>query len=117
MYSALRAGGRHGKLIDVAKAVTPVGSLETPHVSFLYNLNHVRQIERALLKQLTMLFDLVESAETLYLCSILSDAEKYMVATGEILKYLYPKLFHVACVAHTLHNRATQVKSLFEDVD
>ena len=36
---------------------------------------------------------------------------------GAILKSLYPKLFHVACVAHLLHNCAMKVESHFEDVD
>ena len=40
-----------------------------------------------------------------------------MVATGAVLQSLYPKLFHMACVAHSLHNCAMKVKSHFEDVD
>ena len=40
-----------------------------------------------------------------------------MVAAGAILKSLYPKLFHVTCVAHILYNCVTKVKSQFEDVD
>jgi len=47
----------------------------------------------------------------------LSDAAKHMVAAGAILKSLYPKLFHVTCVAHLLHNYARKVRSHFEDVD
>ena len=30
---------------------------------------------------------------------------------------LYPKLFHVTCIPHLLHNCATEVKSHYEDVD
>ena len=30
---------------------------------------------------------------------------------------MYPKLFHVTCVAHLLHNCAMKIKSHFEDVD
>ena len=40
-----------------------------------------------------------------------------MVASGAIIKYLYPKLFHVTCVAYSLHNCVIEVKSHFEDVD
>ena len=40
-----------------------------------------------------------------------------MVAAGAILKFLYPKLFHVTFVAHFLHNCAMKVKSHFEDTD
>ena len=35
---------------------------------------------------------------------LLSDAAKYMIAAGITLKSLYPKLFHVTCVAYLLHN-------------
>jgi len=43
--------------------------------------------------------------------------EVLLVAVGAILKSLYPKLFHVTCIAHLLHNCAMKVKSHFEDVD
>ena len=36
---------------------------------------------------------------------------------GITLKSLYPKLFHVTCVAHLLHNCAMKIKSHSEDVD
>ena len=34
---------------------------------------------------------------------LLSDVAKYVIAAGITLKSLYPKLFHVTCVAHLLH--------------
>ena len=40
-----------------------------------------------------------------------------MIAAGITRKSLYPKLFHVTCVAHLLHNCAMKIKSHFEDVD
>ena len=40
-----------------------------------------------------------------------------MIAADITLKSLYPKLFHVTCVAHLLHNCAMKIKSRFEDVD
>ena len=40
-----------------------------------------------------------------------------MIAAGITLKSLYPKLFHVTCVAQLLHNRTMKIKSQFEDVD
>ena len=52
-----------------------------------------------------------------FVCLLLSDAAKYMIAAGITLKSLYPKLFHMTCVAHLLHNCATKIKSRFEDVD
>ena len=47
---------------------------------------------------------------------LLSNAAKHMVASGAILKSFYPKLFHVTCVAHLLHNCVIKVKPHFEDV-
>ena len=40
-----------------------------------------------------------------------------MIAAGITLKSLYPKLFHVMCIAHLLYNCAMKIKSQFEDVD
>ena len=40
-----------------------------------------------------------------------------MIAAGITLKSLCPKLFHVTCVAHLLHNCAMKIKSHFENVD
>ena len=40
-----------------------------------------------------------------------------MIAAGITLKSLYPKLFHVMCVVHLLHNCAMKIKSHFENVD
>ena len=40
-----------------------------------------------------------------------------MIAAGITLKFLYPKLFNVTCVAHLLHNCAMKIKSHFEDVN
>ena len=40
-----------------------------------------------------------------------------MIAAGITLKFLYPKLLHMTCIAHLLHNCAMKIKSHFEDVD
>ena len=52
-----------------------------------------------------------------FFCLLLSDAAKYMIAADITLKSLYPKLFHVKCAAHLLHNCAMEIKSHFEDVN
>ena len=52
-----------------------------------------------------------------FYCVLLSDAGKYMIAADISLKSLYPKLFHVTCVAHLFHNCALKIKCHFEDVD
>ena len=94
-----------------------LGSLETSTsvICPTVNLYHVRQIATALLKQLTMRLDLLESTKTL--CCLLSSATKYMVDVVAILKSLYSKLFHVTYVTQLLHNCAVNVKSHFENVD
>jgi len=83
----------------------------------IVNLRHVHQMVTVLFKQLTMLLDLLESTETpsVFYCLMLQDI--HMVAAGNVLKSLYPKQFHVTCVAHLLHNCAMKVKSHFHDVD
>jgi len=48
---------------------------------------------------------------------LLSDAARYMTAAGRLLQQLYPRLFHVTCTAHLLHNCAEKVRAYFSDVD
>ena len=48
---------------------------------------------------------------------LLSDAARYMTACTAALKLLYPRLFHVTCMAHLLHNCAEKVCSHFQQVD
>jgi hypothetical protein len=48
---------------------------------------------------------------------LLSDAARYMTAAGNVLRQLYPRLFHVTCAAHLLHNCAEKVRAYFSDVD
>ena len=92
--------------------------LETSHVSYLYgceplkcapNSNIITQAVNDDVRSLGI------NRSFFYL--LLSDAAKYMIAAGITLKSLYPKLFHVTCVAHLLHNCGMKIKSHFEDVD
>ena len=48
---------------------------------------------------------------------LLSDAASYMTACTAMLKVLYPRLFHVICLAHMLHNCAEKVRGAFADVN
>lgn len=48
---------------------------------------------------------------------LLSDAASYMTACTVALKIMFPKLFHVTCTAHLLHNCAENVRANFKDVD
>ena len=42
-------------------------------------------------------------------CLLKTDAARYMTAGGGLLKKIYPRLFHVTCMAH-LHNCAMKVR-------
>ena len=95
-----------------------MGSLETPHVSYLYdcqppkcapNSNIIAQAVDDAVRNLGI--------NRSCFCLLLFNAAKYMIAAGITLKSLYPKLFHVTCVAHSLHNCAMKIKSHFEDAD
>jgi len=95
-----------------------VGSLETPHVSYLYDCQPLTYAPNS-----NSIAEAVgDAVRTLgtnrnSFCLLLFDAAKYMVAAGAIPKSLYPKLFHVTYVAHLLHNCAMKVRSYFKDVD
>ena len=95
-----------------------VGSLETPHVSYLYDCQPLKCAPNSniIAQAVDDAFRNLEINRSFY-CLLLSDAAKYMIAAGITLKSPYPKLFHVTCVAHLLHNCAMKIKSHFEDVD
>ena len=46
-----------------------------------------------------------------------SDAAPYMKKAGDCIKALYPKLIHVTCLAHALHNVCEEVRAHYQDVD
>ena len=48
---------------------------------------------------------------------LLTDAARYMTAADRVVKQTYPKLFHITCVAHGLHNAAERVRANYADVD
>ena len=48
---------------------------------------------------------------------LLTDAARYMTAAGRVVKQTYPRLFHITCVAHGLHNAAERIRASYEDVD
>ena len=96
----------------------PVGGLETPHVSYLYDCQPLKCAPNS-----NIIAQAVDNSvrnlgkNRSFFCLLLSDAAKYMIAAGITLKSLYPKMFHMMCVAHLLHNCAMKIKSHFEDVD
>ena len=40
-----------------------------------------------------------------------------MTAAGRVVKQTYPKLFHITCVAHGLHNATERIRANYADVD
>lgn len=48
---------------------------------------------------------------------LLTDAARYMTAAGRLVKEIYPKLFHITCTAHALHNAAERIRNHYEDVN
>jgi len=95
-----------------------VGTLEMPHVSYLYDCQpslcspNGDSIVQAIDDAIRSL-----GVNRNSFCLLLSDATRYMVVACNVLKSVYPKLFHVTCVAHLLHNCAMKAKSHFHDVD
>ena len=48
---------------------------------------------------------------------LLTEAPRYMTAAGCVVEQTYPKLFHITCRAHGLHNAAERIRDNYEDVD
>ena len=95
-----------------------VGSLKTPHVSYLYDCQPLKCASKS-----NIIAQVVDDAvrnlgiNRSFFYMLLSVAAKYMIAAVVALKSLYPKLFCVTCVAHLLHNCAMKFKSHFGDVN
>ena len=104
-------------LSDTQYLNIPVGSLETRHVSYLYNCQPLKCAPNSII--IAQAFD--DAVRNLginrnFFCLLLFDAIKYMIAAGITLKSMYPKLFHITCVAYLLHNCAMKIKSHFEEL-
>ena len=70
----------------------------------------------ALFKQLDNPVRYLETNQNFF-CLLLSDAAIYMVAAGTVLKHLYPKMFHITCMACLPYNCAMKAKLYFQDLD
>ena len=95
-----------------------VGSLKIPLLSYLYDCQPLKCAPNSNIIAHTV-DDAVRNvgSNRSFFCLLLSNAAKYVIAAGTTLKPLYPKLFHVTCVAHLLHKFAMNIKSHFENVD
>ena len=94
-----------------------MGSLETPHVSYLYDCQPLKCAPDSNIIAQAVDDAIRNRGINRSFCLLLSDTAKYMIAAGITLKSLYPKLFHMTCMAHLLHNCAMKVKSHFEDMN
>ena len=44
---------------------------------------------------------------------LLSDAAAYMKSAGELLNIIYPRMFHLICLCHSLNNVCMRVKTQY----
>ncbi len=44
-------------------------------------------------------------------CLLITDAATYMISAAKTLHLLYPRLFHITCLAHLLHNCPMKVRA------
>ena len=89
---------------------TLVVNVESPEKTFLL---HCKQLPASVNSQ-TVIHAVDDAIKTLQsdrsnFVLLLSDAVRYMTAAGCLLKKIYPRLFHVTCTAHLLHNCADKV--------
>lgn len=95
-----------------------VGDLAQPSKVWLYECkHHAGSINSNIISQLVddVLHELSVDRHNFVL--LLSDAARYMTLAGTVLKALYPKVFHVTCLAHLLHNCAMKVRARYPSVD
>ena len=91
---------------------TLVGNVESPEKTFLL---HCKQLPASVNSQ-TVIQAVEDAIKTLQsdrsnFVQLLSDT------AGRLLKQIYPRLFHVMCTAHLLHNCAKKVRAHFSDID
>ena len=97
---------------------TLVGDVEQPETTYLL---HCKILDDSP-NQKTVVYVVDEAIHTLQtdrdnLVLLLTDAARYMTAAGCMVKQTYPRLFHITCVAHGLHNAAERIHANYEDVD
>ena len=97
---------------------TLVGDVEQPEITYLL---HCKILDASPNQQIVVLAvdDAIRTLQTDRdnFVLFLTDAARYMTAAGRVVKQTYPRLFHITCVAHGLHNAAEQIRANYEDVD
>ena len=97
---------------------TLVGDIEQPETTYLL---HCKTLDASPNQQSVIhaVDDAIRTLETDRdnFVLLLTDAARYMTAAGRVVKQTYPRLFHITCVAHGLHNAAERIRANYEDVD
>ena len=106
------------EVADVKYINTLVGNVESPENTFLL---HCKQLAASVNSQ-TIIHAVDDAIKMLQsdrsnFVLLLSDAARCMTAAGRLLKQIYPRLLHVTCAAHLLHNCTKKVRAHFSDVD
>ena len=97
---------------------TLVGNIEVPETTYLMHC----KILCTSPNQLTIVHAVDDAIRTLQanrnnFVLLLTDAARYMTAAGRLVKGIYPKLFHITCTAHALHNAVERIHNHYEDVN
>ena len=97
---------------------TLVGDIEVPETTYLLHC----KILSTSPNQQTIVHAVDDAIRTLQanrnnFVLLLTDAARYMTAAGRLVKGIYPKLFHITCTAHALHNAAERIRNHYEDVN
>ena len=97
---------------------TMVGDKDQPEATYLLHC----KILDALPNQQTVIHAVDDAIRTLdtdreNFVLLLTDAARYMTTAGRFVKQTYPRLFHITCVAHSLHTAAKQIRTNYEDID
>ena len=94
-----------------------IGNLHTPNINYVGCCKVVQTADSSSVLIVTDDFIKSLALERERFLLFISDAATYMVNCAESLKLLYPKMRHVTCLSHLLHNCAENVRISFPAVD
>ena len=92
-----------------------IGSVHEPENLFLWQSKVCDMVNQQVVSRL--IDDAIKSIACKREDFLLTDAARYMVATGKTLRELFPNLHHVTCIAHLFYNCAEKVRAHFPSVD
>lgn len=105
--------------IDGSKFVnTLVGSISEPNITYLVDCQLIDSSPNT-----TLICQIIDDniqrmkIQRPTFLLLISDAAPYMIAAGKALEVFYPRLIHVTCISHLLHNCALRIKSYYNDVN